>query len=120
MEYVLFYKCFSDPTRLRILNLLQQGALCVCHIHEALGEPQAKISKQLAYMKKHGLLISTRRQNWSVYEITPHPPPVITDNLNLLNQSLFQGQPFQNDLKKLAKLDTSIAVCAQPSNHPQP
>ncbi|MBK1880639.1 ArsR family transcriptional regulator, partial [Pelagicoccus mobilis] len=37
----------ADETRLRILNLLRGGPLCVCHVQEALQLPQPKISKQL-------------------------------------------------------------------------
>ena len=45
MSLVQIYQCLCDETRLRILNLLHEGELCVCHIQDILGEPQVKISK---------------------------------------------------------------------------
>ncbi len=38
-------KCFCNVVRLRILNLVQKGPLCECHIQEILEEPQAKVSR---------------------------------------------------------------------------
>ena len=42
------YECFCDATRLRILRVLAQGPLCVCHFQAVLREPQVKISKHLS------------------------------------------------------------------------
>ena len=56
MKLVQIYQCFCDPTRLRILHLLTQTPLCVCHFQDALREPQVKISKHLAYLRSRGLV----------------------------------------------------------------
>ena len=37
MKLVKIYECLCDPTRLRILNLLKSGELCVCDVQEVLG-----------------------------------------------------------------------------------
>ena len=54
MEASELYKCLADPIRLRILSLLEQGPLCVCHLQDLLAVPQVKMSKQLASMKALG------------------------------------------------------------------
>lgn len=69
MDLVSFYKCLSDVTRLRIVNLLLKGPLCVCQIQDLLDEPQVKTSKHLGYMKSRGLLRVQRKANWNFYEI---------------------------------------------------
>ena len=51
MKLAQIYQCFCEPTRLRILHLLTQTPLCVCHFQDALREPQVKISKHLAYFR---------------------------------------------------------------------
>lgn len=51
MDLVEIYKCLCDRTRLRLLHVLAQGPVCVCHFQEVLGEPQVKISKHLAYLR---------------------------------------------------------------------
>ncbi|MCD8482802.1 MAG: metalloregulator ArsR/SmtB family transcription factor [Verrucomicrobia bacterium] len=63
MEIISVYKCLCDEQRLRILNLLKAGPLCVCHLMEILETDQVKISKQLKYMKDHGLVVGRARRS---------------------------------------------------------
>lgn len=56
MSLVQIYECLCDQARLRILNALSGGPLCVCHLQEILGERQVKISKHLGYLKRHGIV----------------------------------------------------------------
>src|SRR6201986_5476779 len=46
------FKALADPTRLRIMNLLSEGEVCVCFLSEVLRMVQPKISRHLAYLKK--------------------------------------------------------------------
>ena len=74
MKLVKIYECLCDATRLRLLNLLLQGPLCVCHIQAVLGEPQVKISKHLGYLKARGLVTVRRQGNWMIYALPVHRP----------------------------------------------
>lgn len=65
------FRAFSDPTRLRILNLLLQGELCVCEIVNTLRVPQPTASRHLAYLKKSGLVESRREGLWIHYQLAP-------------------------------------------------
>lgn len=59
----------ADPTRLRILALLADEEVCVCHIHDSLDIPQPTASRHLAYLRRTGL-VDTRRQGlWVHYRI---------------------------------------------------
>ena len=51
-DLVQLFQALGDPTRLRILNLLAAGDLCVCYFVEILGDPQPKISRHLAYLRR--------------------------------------------------------------------
>lgn len=115
MDCISLYKCLCDETRLRILNLLQQGPLCVCHVQEALELPQSKISKQLAYMRNNGLLVSRRRNNWTIYEIPEAKNPLLEENLRCLQDLLFSHETFKSDRDRLQKLDTSVACASRQS-----
>ncbi len=42
------FKTLSDPTRLRLLNLLAEAQVCVCDLHGTLGLDQPKVSRHLA------------------------------------------------------------------------
>jgi ArsR family transcriptional regulator len=63
------FRAFSDPTRLRILNLLLAGELCVCDIVSTLGIPQPTASRHLAYLKRSGLVLSRRDGLWIHYKL---------------------------------------------------
>jgi ArsR family transcriptional regulator len=65
------FKALGDPTRLRILGLLETGEVCVCHLHGALGIPQPKASRHLAYLKRAGLVEARRDGLWMHYRLTP-------------------------------------------------
>jgi ArsR family transcriptional regulator len=65
------FKALSDKTRLRILNLLRGGELCVCDIVTVLDVPQPKASRHLAYLRKVGLVGSRKAGVWSYYQLAP-------------------------------------------------
>lgn len=75
MQAVVFFKCVSDPTRLRIVTLLTiKGELCVCDLVTALGDSQPKVSRHLAQLRNCGLLHDNRRGQWVYYSIHPDLP----------------------------------------------
>ncbi len=73
MELVEIHQCLADPTRLRIVHLLAQTPLCVCHFQEILDEPQVKISKHLAYLRARGMVETAREKNWVIYSLPAKP-----------------------------------------------
>lgn len=101
MDLIQIYQCFCDPTRLRILNLLAEGPLCVCHFQDALNEPQVKISKHLAYLRTRGLVETERDQNWIIYSLPKKRPPELEANLKCLQDCVQTMPAFKRDLKRL-------------------
>lgn len=61
----------ADPTRLRILSLLSDDEVCVCHIHESLDIPQPTASRHLAYLRRTGLVEGRRDGLWVHYRLSP-------------------------------------------------
>ncbi len=119
-DLIRIYQCLCDETRLRILNLLTQGALCVCHFQELLDEPQVKISKHLAYLKSKGLVECTRRQSWMVYSLPAKPERELDANLACLQDCAKTVPIFKKDLQarrairaKLAWLDDPESCCGE-------
>jgi ArsR family transcriptional regulator, arsenate/arsenite/antimonite-responsive transcriptional repressor len=62
-------KAVADPSRVRILKLLEGGELCVCQITTVLGLATATISKHLAALKVAGLLQQRRDGKWVYYRL---------------------------------------------------
>src|SRR5947209_15414548 len=84
MDLVEIYRCFCDRTRLRILHLLTQSPLCVCHFQQILEEPQVKISKHLGYMRNRGIVTASREQNWMIYSLPKRRSRELQTNLKCL------------------------------------
>lgn len=63
------FKAFADPVRLRLLNLLAGGEVCVCHLHEALELPQSTVSRHLAYLRRRGLVVGRKEGLWVHYRL---------------------------------------------------
>ena len=63
------FRALSDLTRLRILNLLLHGELCVCDIVNTLDLPQPTTSRHLAYLKAAGLVEVRREGLWMHYRL---------------------------------------------------
>lgn len=71
------YAALADPIRLRILSLLGEDEICVCHIHASLDVPQPTASRHLAYLRKTGLVEARREGIWMHYRLAPIKNPVI-------------------------------------------
>jgi ArsR family transcriptional regulator len=71
------YAALADPTRLRILSLLSEDEICVCHIHASLDVPQPTALRHLAYLRKSGLVEARRDGIWMHYRLAPIGNPVV-------------------------------------------
>lgn len=109
MEASDIYKCVADPQRLRILNLLESGPLCVCHLQELLDVPQVKMSKQLTAMKRLGLIESSREGTWMIYSLNEPIDGLLRANLDYLREAdCAECNQLQKDLLKRSKLILKI------------
>jgi len=65
----LFFAALADRTRLRILNLLRDGEVCVCFFAGTLGTNNPKISRHLSYLKRAALVSARRDGKWMHYSL---------------------------------------------------
>lgn len=86
----LLFRGFADPTRLRILNLLVAGELCVCDLVALLRLPQSTVSRHLSYLHRAGLVESTRVWKYAHYRLAR---PVRSVHRTLINcvRTCFNG-----------------------------
>lgn len=61
--------CLSDALAVRTISLLRQGELCSCEIEAGLEASYAKLENALHKLRVTGLVKTTRRNKWLVYEI---------------------------------------------------
>jgi ArsR family transcriptional regulator len=100
-------KALADPTRLRIVGLLQAGEVCVCHIHDSLNIPQPKASRHLAYLRKAGVVEADKRGLWVYYRLAPQPPAA-QPLLDAVRQSIAALQTSKRDTRRL---EAEIGCC---------
>ena len=86
------FRAFADPTRLRILNLLAAGELCVCDIVELLGLPQPTVSRHLAALRRAQLVDVSREWKYAHYRLAG-PANGVHRNLVACVRSCFVGIP---------------------------
>lgn len=104
MNLLRIYQCLGDETRLRILHLLQEGELCVCHLQAILREPQVKVSKHLACLRRHGLVEARREANWMIYRLPARPGRALRLNLACLHVCAEEHALLRRDRERLRRL----------------
>src|SRR5436190_8862396 len=104
VDLIQVYQCFCDQTRLRLLDLLRQGPVCVCHFQEILGEPQVKISKHLAYLRARRAVVTRRCGNWMIYSLARTSGRELGNNLECLQELVRTDPVFRRDRKRLSAL----------------
>ncbi len=62
-------KALAHPVRLRIIELLSSGELCVKRLEELLGVSQSSVSQHLRRLKYGGLIESERRGHLVCYRL---------------------------------------------------
>ncbi|MFZ5897800.1 MAG: ArsR/SmtB family transcription factor [Bacillota bacterium] len=69
-------KGMAHPTRIRILEMLRNGELCVCEIMENLQLEQSNVSQHLAILRKLGLIAARKDGLKMMYNL--RRPEVLT------------------------------------------
>jgi ubiquinone/menaquinone biosynthesis C-methylase UbiE/biotin operon repressor len=70
-----FLRVLSDPTRVRLLLLLQREELSVAELQEILGMGQSRISSHLAQLKRAGAVTDRRAGKNVYYGVVPTAQP---------------------------------------------
>lgn len=96
-----YFKALGDVNRLRIMNLLLHGELCVCDIQRVLDSPQPNVSRHLAYLRNAGLVLDRRDGLRMFYRINEEPGPVIIGLCEFLRLAFHREKTLQEDSRTL-------------------
>ncbi len=104
-DFELAMKAVGDPTRTRILKLLEAGGLCVCQVQAVLGLAPSTVSKHLTVLKLAGLVEDRRDGKWIEYALIeearhPHARPI----LDLVRGALDRDPAVVADRKRLREI----------------
>lgn len=84
------FAALADETRLQLVGLLAQKDLCVCDLVDSLHDPQPKISRHLAYLRRAGIVTTERHGKWIRYrlcESLPEPVPQLIERTSRARSS---------------------------------
>ena len=70
------FKLLSDPTRVRILSLLEREELAVQELMDVLGMAQSRVSRHLAILREAGLLRDRRDGTFVFYRLALPDAPM--------------------------------------------
>lgn len=114
-------KAVADPSRVRVLKLLEAGELCVCQITAALGLAPATVSKHLAALRAAGLAQQRRDGKWVYYRLAgraanPYAPALLA----LVRGALEDDETIAADRRRLAAVKTIPVetLCAKSGDAP--
>lgn len=97
------FRALADRTRLRLLNLISEGEVCVCYFVQVLDAPQPKISRHLAYLRKAGIVAARREGKWMHYRLhwptDSHAANILKTTMNAFKQD----KELQRDLQRLSR-----------------
>ncbi len=100
-----FFRMLSDPTRLRVLILLQnEGELCVCELTHALGLSQPKISRHLAQLRESDVVQTRRVGQWMYYRMNNALPQWARKVISTSLEGLGPTPPFVDDNRALKSM----------------
>ena len=81
----LFFKTFSDPTRMKIILALKETELCVCDLSAVINVSQSAVSHQLKTLRENRLVKYRKEGNVVYYSLDDdHVHVLITQAMNHL------------------------------------
>ncbi len=91
IQPVELFKVLSDPTRLKLFQILfQKEARCVGELVEILDQPQPTISRHLNHLKKLGILHAVREGTWMWYQMADDLPTWCQNILETTHKTLLE------------------------------
>ncbi|MFQ5599598.1 MAG: ArsR/SmtB family transcription factor [Candidatus Krumholzibacteriia bacterium] len=98
------FKALADPTRLRILRVLEGNDLRVQELVEVLGLAQPTVSRHLGVLLRGGLLRRRRDGVWVFYGLNCDAGPLVENDLgSALRARLRDIPPDPEDLERLER-----------------
>jgi len=117
---VTLFQALADPTRLRLLNLMAAGEVCVCYLVEIFEETQPKISRHLAYLRRAGLVEARRDGKWMHYRLVRPSDPAQAEVFKTVLDVASRDRRMQRDRMTLERVCCAVRVPASLQHAPKP
>lgn len=111
MELVQIIKALSDETRIRILNLLKEGDLCVCELEILLDLNQSNASRHLNKLTNAKIINYYKKAKYVYYKLVEDTLKEYPFIKELINKELCEIEQCNNDIEKLKKYKEDGITC---------
>lgn len=81
------FHALSDPIRIKVIELLHQGELCVCDLCDALEISQSKLSFHLKNLKAANLVNARQQGKWIYYSLNLSQIQILEEYLGDLHRN---------------------------------
>ncbi len=98
------FKILADPTRVRLLALLQREELSVQEIMGILGLAQSRVSSHLKILRESDLVADRRQGTYSFYRFQRRQGEAWDEAWNLVERCLTEDPQIQRDRKLLEQV----------------
>ena len=98
MNIEKIFKALGDRSRLRIINMLSEKAMCVCEITEVLELSQSTVSGHLRVLKEAELVEDEKDGLWVEYHLCKDKK-FNSDILDLILEALKSDKKMEEDRK---------------------
>ena len=113
-RYEAVMKAAADPTRARILKMLEPGELCVCQIIAVLALSPSTVSKHLFLLKSAGLVNDRKDRKWVHYSLDRgSEDPHVSGILRSLSLWLERDPVIVADRRRLAEAKRDVGPGAE-------
>jgi ArsR family transcriptional regulator, arsenate/arsenite/antimonite-responsive transcriptional repressor len=103
-DAALFFAALADRTRLRLLNLMRDGEVCVCFFAGTLSTNNPKISRHLSYLKRAALVRGRREGKWIHYSLNRPTDKNAAEVFDATLEMLRNDKKMEADRRKLFKM----------------
>jgi len=111
-EKTKIFKALSDPSRLRILQILCCKKLCVCEITCALKLATSTVSRHLSILRDAGFILEEKEGKWIYYYLNPSPSDSrVTSILNSIDFWISDEEMILSDKKNAQISDRKSSCC---------
>jgi ubiquinone/menaquinone biosynthesis C-methylase UbiE len=98
------FKTLSDPTRVRILRLLEAESLVVQELMQVLGMAQSRVSRHLGILRDLGLVSDHRDGTYVAYRFQAPPLGIWRETWDLISKTIEHDPSTKRDAASLERV----------------